>query len=324
MTYKQLGLTVVSALVAISGFYASAQETQKSNESSTKIEEITPKKNKVEGDIDQEVTNARMRATSGSKSKYSLSSSLSWLGGEVGDPFSEERPNIVGDPSTETATSLSGSFSARYRWTKNSSATLGFGAGLLTPFQGNIRYRGRSSQGNITDPFLRYSYVGKVGRFQTINNLTVSAGTSEASQDVNQVASASWGPNFLTTLDSIPLTLGMAGFLGYNFYSSDVVDNPAEAGLTTYTAALYPYLEYAFSDRFQFRTVFGYFNWRHVRSDESQSLLNGLSKLNSYQSTGINMILTRDIFLYPFVQNSPDALAMDKTILGLSATLNVF
>ena len=140
MTKHQIGLTFASALIVMSGSLANAQTTEKSSESKTKIDKMKPGKNKVEGDIDSEVTNARMRATSGSKSKYSLSSSLSWLGGRIADPFIEERPNIVGDPSTETATSFSGSFSGRYRWTKNSSVTLGIGAGVLTPLQGNIGY----------------------------------------------------------------------------------------------------------------------------------------------------------------------------------------
>ncbi|NQZ01765.1 MAG: hypothetical protein HRT45_13975 [Bdellovibrionales bacterium] len=332
MTKHQIGLTFASALIVMSGSLANAQTTEKSSESKTKIDKMKPGKNKVEGDIDSEVTNARMRATSGSKSKYSLSSSLSWLGGRIADPFIEERPNIVGDPSTETATSFSGSFSGRYRWTKNSSVTLGIGAGVLTPLQGNIGYRGRENQMNVTDPFLSYSYVGKLGRFQTINSFSVAAGTSEASQDVDNVARASWSPNFLTTIEGTKLTLGMAAGITYNFYGGDVADGEVltdsganiEPFLTTYSVALFPYMEYAFSDKYQFRTVFGYFNWRHIRSDDSQSPVEGLSKLNSYQSTGINMILTRDIFLYPYFQFSPDDMALDKTTLAMSATLNVF
>jgi hypothetical protein len=118
MTKHQFGLTIACALIAASGFVASAQTSEKTSETKTKIDQMKPGKNKVSGDIDKEVTNARMRAASGSRSRYSLSSSLSWLGGRVADPFTEDRPNIVGDPSTETATSLSGSFSARYRWSK--------------------------------------------------------------------------------------------------------------------------------------------------------------------------------------------------------------
>ena len=185
---------------------------------------------------------------------------------------------------------------------------------------------------NVNDPFLSYSYVGKLGRFQTINSFSVAAGTSEASQDVDNVARASWSPNFLTTIEGTKLTLGMAAGITYNFYGGDVADGEVltdsganiEPFLTTYSVALFPYMEYAFSDKYQFRTVFGYFNWRHIRSDDSQSPVEGLSKLNSYQSTGINMILTRDIFLYPYFQFSPDDMALDKTTLAMSATLNVF
>jgi hypothetical protein len=281
---------------------------------------MKPGKNKVSGDIDKEVTNARMRAASGSRSRYSLSSSLSWLGGRVADPFTEDRPNIVGDPSTETATSLSGSFSARYRWSKNSSMTLGFGAGLLTPFNGDVNYRGRDDQLNISDPFLSYSYVGKIGRFQTINSFSTSAGTSEASKDVEQAATFSWSPNFLTTIEGTKLTLGMAAGLTYIAYNSAVDEVAGEGGFANYRAALYPYMEYAFSDNYQFRTVFGYFNWINRRDQDTS----WLGKQGSYQSTGVNMILTRDIFLYPYFQFSPDDMALDKTILAMSATLNVF
>ena len=85
---------LVTAIALAFAGQAFAQEQKKPAEGQTtiKIEDAADKKNKVDGDIDQEVTNARMRAESGSKSKFSLSSVLRYTGGPVVRPFGEERP----------------------------------------------------------------------------------------------------------------------------------------------------------------------------------------------------------------------------------------
>ena len=54
---------------------------------------------------------------------------------------------------------------------------------------------------------------------------------------------------------------------------------------TDYNIGLYPFLEYAFNDRYSFRTVFGYFNYSHFRSEEAATF----KRTVSYQSMGVGI-----------------------------------
>ena len=87
-----------------------------------------------------------------------------------------------------------------------------------------------------------------------------------------------------------------------------------------YTLALYPFAEYSISDRYSFRTVFGYFVEDHVKGDQSGAL----QAETPYQSMGIGISLTRNVYLYPNVQFTPFDIRADRTNVALSANMSVF
>jgi len=316
-TTKRL-LTLAAAFMAlglISNAYAADEDT--ASESKMKVEEIKPK-NKQVGDIDEEITNARMRAESGSKSKYSLSFGVAFSGGNFVKPLGKDRPDIIGNPEEETSSEISGDFSARYRMTENDSITLGAGFGILTPLQGDV-VEGQN-QFDVSNPDIGYSRVYKVGQFQTISSASYTHGTAQSWDDIGLTGIAGVSHNMLTTLSAIPaLTMGASVS-----YSQFIYDNNDRDGLTAYRLALYPYAEYALSDKYQLRTVFGYFNYRHTRADGDKSPLVGMHKQQSYQSVGLQMVLTRDIFVYPNIQFVPDDIDQEKTNVAVSATINAF
>ena len=117
MNFKSL---LVALLATSVGFVANAEST--TGETKAKVES----QNTVEGDLDNEITNARMRANSGSKSKYSASLSVGYDGGTVRKPFDKERANLLGDGDPEQV-ALGVSVSGRYRLNKNTSITSGIG-----------------------------------------------------------------------------------------------------------------------------------------------------------------------------------------------------
>src|ERR1035437_5740298 len=111
--------SVLVAMILVLSFSArafAAEEKKKSDaESALKIENVSGQKNKVAGDIDEEISNAKLRAESGSKSKYSLSTTIQYTGGAISSPFAAERPNLSGLPGMQTLSSLSGRLNGRYR-----------------------------------------------------------------------------------------------------------------------------------------------------------------------------------------------------------------
>ncbi|NJM10269.1 MAG: hypothetical protein HC883_05260 [Bdellovibrionaceae bacterium] len=324
---------LLSALVLSLSFSSVAfaqEETQPEGETKMKIEDAADQKNKVEGDIDQEITNARMRAESGSKSKLSLSTSIGYTGGSLDKPFGQKRPSLAGTPETQVTTSADIGLDARYRWTKNDSFTAGTSFGLYTPFQGDVN--GAENQLNVFNPNIGYSRVGKVGLFQTTFGLTADAGTSEESKSIDYLSGLGISYNALYTFTN-GLTVGTSVAGGYNFYESDPgavtkagkgTKKPGYYGgdtRTLWTVAVYPYAEYSFNDTFSARTVFGYFNWKHLYGDDNRYRL---LQTFVYQSVGVGISVSRNIYLYPNIQFVPDNVRDDFTNVALSATINMF
>jgi hypothetical protein len=306
---------------------AFAQDNQASEgETKIKLEDASGNKNKVSGDIDQEITNARMRAESGSKSKWSLSASMAYTGGTFSRPFATERPDLASEPGNQDVTSLDAGIDVRYRWSKSDSLTLGTSMGLNTPFQGDVD--ADNNQLTIYDPSIAYNRVGKIGALQTQGSIAVSAGTSQWSQSIDRVASYGLSYTFLHGFEN-GWTTGLSFGLGLNQYDNGAGKNTryAKAGYyggdkrSDYSLGIYPFAEYAFNDTYSFRTVFGYFNWKHLYGDSHTTRL---LQQYVYQSVGVGLSVTRDIYLYPNVQFVPDNIRSDFTNVALSATLNVF
>ncbi len=109
-------ITILTLALLLSPTVWSEEESTESNNQLTLKEPIL--KNKTEGNIDDDVTNPRLRALSGSKSKWSMSLGLNYSGGTIADPFGRYRPDIYGNPENETFTSMGGSVSGRYRFDK--------------------------------------------------------------------------------------------------------------------------------------------------------------------------------------------------------------
>ncbi len=318
-------------LTSMWGAWAQAsQETEKSEgQSSVKIEEVAGSKNMVDGDIDQEITNARMRAESGSKSKLSLSASVGYTGGSISRAFGKERPNIkANEPGQQVRTSADLGLDARYRWSKNDSLTLGTSMGMMTPFQGDTD--ANENQVNVFDPVVGYNRVGKIGSMQTNSGISLGLGTSNESQSIKKNADLGLSVTGLHAFQN-GLSTGISISLGYSLFANEAGGNTkAETAVpgyyggdlrTQWYLGVYPFAEYEFNDTFSARTVFGYFNWRHLYGDNNNLRL---LQLYVYQSVGIGISLTRDIYLYPNIQFLPDNLRSDLTNVAMSATLNLF
>ncbi|MCB0421803.1 MAG: hypothetical protein KDD61_12460 [Bdellovibrionales bacterium] len=315
-------IALLAALLMGTTAMAADSDTQ-SNETSAKASDVKPAK---KNDIDTEITNARMRATSGSKSKFSFSTSANYQGGSVVNGFGEVRPNLNGNPSDLASTGIGASISARYRQNKNMSYTLGTSVNMLRPTKGVSgkvsTARGEVDRYYIGDPSLSASYAGKLGRYQMISSVGTWVATSSGSLDSKQVGGFDLSQNMLTTIGETGLTVGVALGLGWTSYSD--YKQAAAEGQWDYTLGIYPYAEYSLNDTYSLRTVFGYFNYYHEVGSKESTLWN-MKTANPYQSVGVGISVTRDVYLYPNIQFIPEEknMAWDKTNVAISATINI-
>jgi len=292
--------------------------------STVKASDVTPA---AANDIDNEITNAKLRASSvGSKSKLSLKADISYNGGNFETPFGEKRPNYAGAPGTVKSSSISGTIGAAYRLTDRDVMRFGTGVSLQTPFQDHASDL-TNSNGRKTDasnPYLDYSHAVRVGNAQNIFDTSVTMFTQDAYVNgLNMIGTLDANHTIAWEFKSTKWSPGINSDINYTFYKvgatdADTITN-SENGFTDLTVAFFPYVEYAFTEKLSFRTVFRFLTFDHYRSDNSTTF--GREKYT--QSVGIGIAATRDIYFYPNIQWAPEATIQDKTNIGLSASINL-
>lgn len=323
----QLCLALAFSLFSTFAEGAEAPATaEKTGETKMQIEDAANKKNKVAGDIDQEITNAKLRADSGSKSKFSMSTTANYRGGSVSRPFGAERPDLSGLPDNQVDTSLDGSMKVRFRPNKNSSLSLGVALGVKTPFQGDINES--QNQLNWGDPTLGYNRTFAAIGMQNSWNVYASGGTSKESKGVDRDASFATDYTLMKKFER--LSVGTTASVWWDVLSTEPGENSRwrqRAGMekvdkrVMWGTTFSPTLEYQISEKFTFRALFAYFRWKHLYGDgENWRLL----RIKEYNSVGLGISVIRDVYLYPNVQFLPRDAKMANTNVGLSATLNVF
>lgn len=324
-----MSLILAGSLVAVSAQAEEQTNNQNSNTSTVKVSEVQKADEKSE-DIDQEITNARMRSELGSKSQWSFKSALGYSGGSVEKPFDSIRPNYRASATIEALTGLSGTVGVNYRLSKGASLAFGTGVTIVDPLHGNIleekfadprasRKGVEQKRTQVSTPYLEYSNGYRAMNMQMISSIQYSHYTEEDATDyynllgnvsVSQTALADFG----TSNWSGGLNLSIDKDISKGAFASSAADSMRQ----DYGIGLYPFAEYAFNDKYSFRTVFGYFQF--AKYEEATELV----QLDPYQSMGVGIAVTRDIYVYPNVQFTPKDVRADRTNVALSANLNLF
>src|SRR4051812_43788080 len=86
---------IARALSASLFLFAVPGWSQEASENKVKVENVQGTKPPAGKDVDEILTNAKMRAESGSKSKYSLATAFSYSGGSIERPLSDHVPNLA-------------------------------------------------------------------------------------------------------------------------------------------------------------------------------------------------------------------------------------
>lgn len=297
----------------------------KSKPQSVPVEPTTPaapKDQKVD-EADQLITNRRLRADSGSLSKWSASMYFNYQGGSLAEPGSPERPNIVNGADALTLQNLTGEVGVRYRLTAVDSLTLSTGLFMTTPFHGTIdtdnanlkkNFDENHQKLNVSDPSIKYNHLAKVFGVQSVSLIKPTWITNNQQREAGYQASLLLSQTFMKDVGQTGFSFGVGlQSLIYSFHN----DNQA---LSTNVTGIYPAAEYVINDTFNVRTVFGWQVYEQFRSQDSDTFV----KRKVYQSVGLGISVSRDIFLYPNIQYIPSDIRSDRTNLAISANINMF
>lgn len=281
-------------------------------------------------DQSEEITNARMRAEAGSRSKYSVKANLSYSGGSVETPLERVRPNYRSGVAQDVATTLGGSLAVAYRASDKLTTRFGTGLAMRTPFHNkdtevaNNQYEGTDRKViDISTPYLEASSAFRAGNLMLMPSATLSYFSKQTDRDifkkdfdisadltgVYEIAGSGWQPGITVAAYNTFYQDGKQAF--------DVIGD--DDARDDYGIGLYPFIEYQFNDRYSFRTLIGV-SYTHVRSENADTFI----KDKVYQSAGIGIALTKEIYFYPNVQFLPDNTRAELTNVGLSTTLSVF
>lgn len=302
-------------------------QNQNANTSTVKVTDVQNAEEKKE-DIDQEITNARMRSELGSKSQWSFKSSLGYNGGSVEKPFDAIRPNYRAAATREALTQLAGNVGVNYRISKGGNLSFGTGVVIMDPLHGDItkdfqdpRASAKGSdvkRSQVSTPYLDYSHGYRAMGMQMISSVQYSHYTEEDQTDYY---------NLLGNVSVSQTVLADFGDSKWQGGASLSIDKDIAKGAMDQTEArydlgvgLFPFAEYSFNDTFSFRTVFGYFQFAKYEDHTTSDLI----QVEPYQSMGIGISVTRDIYVYPNVQFTPKDIRADRTNVAVSANINLF
>ncbi|MBY0517255.1 MAG: hypothetical protein K2P81_10115 [Bacteriovoracaceae bacterium] len=271
---------------------------------------------------DQVITNRRLRAESGSLSNWSGWTFLNYQGGSLARPIDATRPNIVNGADALTLQNFSGDVGVRYRVTKLDSLTFTTGLFMTTPFHDKIRTKSAKLEKkfneehqkiDVNDPALRVMHLDKFFDIQSVSFVTGTYITNGQQKNSGYQSSYKVSQTFMKDMgNGVSLGMGFTGtFYSFNNHNTDLTDR---------VLGVYPTFEYVLNDTLNLRTLFGQWVYEHRRGQESNTYI----KRVVYQSVGLGISLTRDIFLYPNIQYIPSDIRSDRTNIALSANLSLF
>jgi hypothetical protein len=308
------------AILASFSFAVHADDNESGEENKVKIEDLKPKAQASGDDVDEVLTNKYMRAQSGSKSPISISNSINYQGGTIDTPLAENRPNITGGTGNTAVASLTDQISGKFAIDQRHAVLAGFGARWITPLQGSDTPQGyNGTKTDAYDPYLKYQYVYKWSGVQSVLTTGGTYTTQNNLQRLGYVGNVILQQNNAYEFGTSGLTLGLLSVaIGAAYDNNDPAVLSYQAD---YTVGLYPFFEWVINDRLNIRTISGLWVFEHLRSEPRADTF---FKDTIYQSFGLGISVSRDVFLYPNIQIIPEDIRSDRTNVALAATVNLF
>ncbi|WP_413560379.1 hypothetical protein [Bdellovibrio sp. HCB209] len=332
-------LTLIGLLLAYapnSLAQSSSVKIETQNKSTLKIEKPAGSTTSDStNDIDNKITDARLRAALGSKSKWSFKSRMNYAGGSLAMPFHKITPNIRNNGSMESMSALTGDVGVNYRLSPSDSISMGTGILMVAPLHGdpsksvsderNDRNETQSRY-QVSSPFIEWQKGYLMWDTMMMTSVKYMHSTNSDAVDLMK----SFGNIFIfqhvsKNIGTSRWTVGASGLMMKSFYSGQITDPKLRAAQTMgilkrheYVLGVVPSLQYAITERFSLRSDFVYANFIKFEDDDS------FTHDDPFQSVGLGVSITRDIYLYPNVQFSVKDIHSDRSNVALMANINLF
>lgn len=319
-------ITLSTTLVIFSPSESFAQSSDakepaaKESTSKVKVDEVTPQGAELgetkptQPDTDEVITNRKLRAETGAKKKYSFSASLSYSGGAVDSPFSDTRPNITSAAGTQIAPRFGGTVGGNWRLNSLNSIYASLGVGIDRPFHDGEgeSFGDRTSASN---PTVGYQTLYKLFGIQAVTQASTTAFTTNYYRSIDQMAGLGLTQTLVYDFGGSKFSLGSTFSVASNFFDGrNNFDQQAD-----WNIGAFPFVEYVISDSLNFRTLIGFMADHYRNEDRALTWFPN----TIYQSMGIGISVTRDLFLYPNIQFIPEDIRADRTNAAISANLNL-
>lgn len=281
-----------------------------------------------DNDPDSLITNKKLRAESGSTSKYSVATEFDYNGGSLHKPLDSRRPNISDGAELTQFTGVEGYVSGKWNMNKTESWFLGVGVRAVTPFTSNVP-DGAGDRFNASNPSLIYQKLSRLLGMQSVFNLGPTFDTSRDIRATGTLGNMQMIEALAYDFNGSRYSVGGDIILTYRFFDKgtdslctvDDEEGACGANQSDYSAGVNPFFEYEINDNFSFRTVLGLFMYDHQRPESRPFTM---SRNVVYQSVGFGISLTRDLYMFPNVQFIPGDMRADKTNVALMTLLNLF
>jgi hypothetical protein len=291
------------------------------SQTSVKIDDVSAQPSTVPGDdIDQTITNNKMRAETGSKSKYSFASQMNYYGGSINAPLAGDRPNIAGATGTTDASLLGGQVSGKYNLSSSTSVLAGVGMRWISPLQGSTVPQGYTgNKVDVDNPYIVYQYLYKWSGIQSALQLQPTFYTnSNLVNTYGYVGTFAISQNNIYEVGHSGVSLGLYLLAQTGYFDNN--SETAKANQSDFSINVDPFIEYQLTPKANIRAVTNLWNYEHARSMRWNTYI--FDKVD--QSIGLGYALTRDIYLYPNLQFLPDDIRADRTNLALNTYINLF
>lgn len=301
------------AMTAFADDTASSSSTTNAPGSSTLTLPTVLKNKKFEEN--SQITDDKIRADAGSLSRYSVKFALGYYGPTMNDISQKMQPN-PDNSNAPKETAVSGSVSTRYRLNSDSTLSVGTGVKAVSPTYGTGRY-------DINDPYFSYDFTDKIGEVQMRNSPGFSYITTPNYRNTGENSALKWDQSlayqihdsrFFTTFDSS---------LGYYLYTRGYVPGSFKQGgdaqASRYNVSVFPGLKYRFSDQISFSTSVAIIEW-NPRAQQSSAVL---WRTSVTERLAVGWAITHDIYLQPYLDIYPQALAFDTTTMNLATIFSI-
>jgi hypothetical protein len=290
------------------------------NKTTIPSSEVISTKEKKKGDIDDEITNARLRASTGSKAKTSFLSSFSYYGSSVTNPLSVTRPQL-NDQNSEDVMKLTGQLAIKRRIDEHNSLSGGFGIAFVPSYMSKGVQK--NEQTTASSPYLDYTLAFRGTGLQNVFDFQISKYTLAADLSSNLDYQTAISHQMLYGIKDSKFEIGLTTGYTQDIYNGSAPSPVMKSGQLVQTyiyskVQVCPIIEYAFSEKLSVRTVYRWMTFTQNPVERAN-----WKQASQTESLGVGYAITRDVYMYPNLQWAWGDLRPEATTVGMSAYINL-